>query len=168
MVGPAYGANAQADVPPPYEEPVYENAAEGEGPRMDAPPVQLLRGPEDGDRARLEQVTFNACRHCGKIYSDPDPQYSWSLYLFLIKTQKKFFMEEERKTILLVLWSFRRIWVWRISFERRSRSLLFLRLWQSLEQDGGPPAAWAVRCWLAFPPALAVLSGCIDPYRISG
>ena len=79
MVGPAYG------------EPVYENTAEGEGPRMDAPPVQLLRGPEDGDRARLEQVTFNACRHCGKIYSDPDPQYSWSLYLFLIKTQKKFY-----------------------------------------------------------------------------
>ena len=91
MVGPAYGTNAQADVPPPYEEPVYENTAEGEGPRMDAPPVQLLRGPEDGDRARLEQVTFNACRHCGKIYSDPDPQYSWSLYLFLIKTQKKFY-----------------------------------------------------------------------------
>ena len=105
MVGPAYGTNAQADVPPPYEEPVYENTAEGEGPRMDAPPVQLLRGPEDGDRARLEQVTFNACRHCGKIYSDPDPQYSWSLNLFitffLLRLKKKFFYGRRKKTILI-------------------------------------------------------------------
>ena len=85
MAGPAYGAIGQADAPPPYGEPVYQNVdgeegprrdaqpiAEGDGPHLDAPPVvegegtrldappgQQQHDPVDGGAAHFEQVNCN-------------------------------------------------------------------------------------------------------------
>ena len=72
MAGPAYGATGQADAPPPYEEPVYDNVdgeeglrldappvVEGEGTRLDAPPGQQQHNPVDGGTAHFEQVNCN-------------------------------------------------------------------------------------------------------------
>ena len=55
-----YNAVGQPDVPPPYEEPLYQNV-EGGSPLPDAPPVRPQRDQEDGDAALLEQVAFNVC-----------------------------------------------------------------------------------------------------------
>ena len=72
MAGPSYGAIGQADAPPPYKEPVYDNVDGGEGlrrdaqpvvkeegPRLDAPPIQLQHDPVDGNAAHVEQVNCN-------------------------------------------------------------------------------------------------------------
>ena len=85
MAGPSYEAIGQADAPPPYEEPVYNNVdggeglrrdaqpvvkeegprldaqpvVEGEGTRLNAPPGQQQHNPVDGGAAHLEQVNCN-------------------------------------------------------------------------------------------------------------
>ena len=72
MAGPSYGAIGQADAPPLYEEPVYNNVGGGEGlrrdaqpvvkdegPRLDAPPIQMQHDPVDGNAAHVEQVNCN-------------------------------------------------------------------------------------------------------------
>ena len=61
LAGPAFGGNGQLDAPPPYEEPLYQNAVEGGNPLPDVPPGRPQRDPEDGDAAHLEQVAFKVC-----------------------------------------------------------------------------------------------------------
>ena len=182
MAGPSYGAIGQADAPPPYEEPVYNNVDGGEGlrrdaqpvvkeegPRLDAQPIQMQHDPVDGNAAHVEQVNCNVTLR-ESLFGSRSSIFKGDKRFIVLPSFKALF--REKKGIIFFyylngyiglidcLWSFRRIWVWMTFSERRSGSSLSPQLRLNLDQGGGPPAAWAARCSLVYPPARVELFGC--------